>query len=85
MLLYCKLCVGKKGDVIPDLPPMKYTLMVEATTDDDPPQCASDVVGPTSLTGGSAQCRCKIYAKQKHPGVNKKQPYLCATKSFDIS
>ena len=60
MLLYCK-CVGNNGDVIPDLPPMKYTLTVEATTDDNPPQSASDVVGPITLTGGSAQCKCKTY------------------------
>ena len=34
--------------------------------------------------------QCKLNAKQKHPGckkckANKKQPYLCVTKSLDIS
>ena len=35
---------------------MMYTLMVEATTDDDPPQHASDIVGPIRLAGGSSGC-----------------------------
>ena len=30
--------------------------MVEATTDDDPPQFASDIVGPVSLTNQPATC-----------------------------
>ena len=37
---------------------MKYTLMVEATTDDDPPQYASDIVGPILLTNEPATCKC---------------------------
>ena len=35
--------------------------MVEATTDDDPSQIASDIVGPVTLTGGSATCKCDMY------------------------
>ena len=32
--------------------------MVEATTDDEPPQFASDIVGPVILTNGSVTCKC---------------------------
>ena len=44
---------------------MEYTLMVEATTDDDPidnvpPQTASDIVGSVTLTGGLATCKCDM-------------------------
>ena len=43
---------------------MQYTLMVEASadepTDDVPPQTASDIVGPVTLTGGLATCKCDM-------------------------
>ena len=45
MILHIKY-IGNDGDVVGGLSPMMYTLMVEATTNDDPPQHASDVVGP---------------------------------------
>ena len=61
IMLYNKY-IGNNGDVIADLPPMSYTLMVEAATDDDPPQSASDVVGPVTLTGGSAQCKYNTHS-----------------------
>ena len=37
---------------------MMYTLMVEATNiaGNNPPQYASDIVGPLILTGGSSGC-----------------------------
>ena len=35
---------------------MNYTLMVEATADDNQQQTASDIIGPITLTGGSATC-----------------------------
>ena len=41
---------------------MMYTLMVQATSDDDLPQSASDVVGPITLTGGTAKCKLKCIA-----------------------
>ena len=38
--------------------------MVEATatetTDDVPPQTASDIVGPITLTGGLPTCKCDM-------------------------
>ena len=37
---------------------MEYYLMVKATTDDDPPQFASGIVGPVSLADSVAQCKC---------------------------
>ena len=37
--------------MIANLSPMSYTLIVEATSNDDPPQHASDIVGPITLTG----------------------------------
>ena len=55
VILHIK-CVGNDGDVVGNLPPMMYTLMVEATSDDNPPQYASDIVGPITLTGGSSGC-----------------------------
>ena len=56
------LTIGTDGQAaITGLPPMAYTLMVEATTDDDPPQFASDIVGPVTLTGRSATCTCNIH------------------------
>ena len=50
--------VGNDSDVVGDLPPMMYTLMVEATntTGNNPPQYASDIVGLITLTGGSSGC-----------------------------
>ena len=39
---------------------MNYTLMVEATADDNQQQTASDIVGPITLTGGSAACEYNI-------------------------
>ena len=55
MILHIKY-IGNDGDVVGGLSPMMYTLMVEATTNDDPPQFASDVVGPITLAGGSSGC-----------------------------
>ena len=52
--------VGNDGDVIANLPPMMYNLSVVATSNDVPPQSASDFVGPVTLTNGSAQCKCNI-------------------------
>ena len=48
--------LGIDGHVITDLPPMEYNLMVEAASDDYPPQFASDFVGPVSLTNQPATC-----------------------------
>ena len=56
----CHITIGTDGQAITGLPPMEYTLMVEATTDDDLPQFASDIVGPVTLTGRSATCTCNI-------------------------
>ena len=41
-----------------NLPATIYTLMVEATntTGSNPPQHASDIVGPIAITGGTAGC-----------------------------
>ena len=53
---------------------------------------AIDDPGKSSLKGGESTGGESVNgnAKQKHPGykkcgANKKQPYLCATKRFDIS
>lgn len=49
--------VGNDGDVITDLPPANYILMVETSTSDDPQSFASDTVGPVSLTEDSTACK----------------------------
>ena len=55
------LTIGTDGQVVTGLPtPMEYTLMVKATTDDDPPQFASDIVGPVTLTGETSAGRCNM-------------------------
>ena len=59
MILYIQ-CIGNDGDVIGNLDPMFYTLMVEAIAEGNSthlPQYASDVVGPVTVTGGSALCK----------------------------
>ena len=50
--------IGNDGDVVSNLSPMMYTLMVEATntTGNNPPQHASDIVGPITLGGGTSGC-----------------------------
>ena len=54
------LTIGTDGQVVTGLPTsMEYILMVEATTDDDPPQFASDIVGPVTSIGGTSTGRCK--------------------------
>ena len=53
------LTIGTDGQVVTGLPPMEYTLMVKANTDDDSPQFASDIAGPITLTGGTSAGRCK--------------------------
>ena len=55
MILHIK-CIGNDGDVVGNLSPMMYTLMVEATntTGYNPPQHASDVVGPITLAGDTS-------------------------------
>ena len=47
---------------------MNYTLMVEATAVDNSQQTASDIVGPITLTRGSAACEYNIavYIKIKY-------------------
>jgi len=60
VILYIQY-VGNDGDVIANLDPMMYTLMVEAITEDYFPQHASDVAGPVTLTGGSAQRKCYMH------------------------
>ena len=51
---------GRNGDIIANLPPMSYTLMVEATSTDSQNatdterQIATDTVGPIILTGGGS-------------------------------
>jgi len=45
---------GRNGDIIANLPPMSYTLMVEATSTDTERQIATDTVGPIILTGGGS-------------------------------
>ena len=57
MILHIKY-IGNDGDVIANLSPGSYMLMVEAinTTGNNPPQHASDIVGPITLAGGSAGC-----------------------------
>ena len=57
MILHIKY-IGNDGDVIANLSPGSYTLMVEATntTGNNPTQHASDIVGPITLAGGSAGC-----------------------------
>ena len=52
--------IGYDGKVIATLSPMSYTLIVEATAVDNPQQTASDIVGPITLTGGSATCEYNI-------------------------
>ena len=48
--------IGNDGDVITNLIPISYTLMVEATAVDNSQQTASDIVGPITLTADSATC-----------------------------
>ena len=63
VILYIQ-CIGNDGDVIGNLDPMMYTLMVEAITEGNfthLPQHASDVAGPVTLTGGSAQRKCYMH------------------------
>ena len=59
VILYIQ-CIGNDGDVIANLDPRMYTLMVNATSNDIPPQFASDVVGPITVSGRSAQGKCNI-------------------------
>ena len=58
-MVYIKY-VGNDGDIITNLSPMSYTLMVEAISDDDPPQFALDIVGPITLIGGLTTCKCNM-------------------------
>ena len=57
LLLWYMYILGNDGDSIAWLLPNTYTVMVEATSNDDPPQFASDIAGPVILTG-SVVCKC---------------------------
>ena len=71
---YCTL-IGNDGEIFANLPPMMYNVTVVGTSNDNPLQNASDIVGPVALFNGTAQCECNLW-HQQYVYSNRENKYI---------